>query len=48
MPEVQKKFSDLGASAVSSPTPGQFGQHKVREKEKWAAVIKRAGIGYLD
>ena len=48
MPEVQKKFSDLGASAVSSPTPEQFGQHKVREKEKWANVIRRAGIGYLD
>ena len=48
MPEVKAKLNGLGATAVSSPTPEQFGQHKAREKEKWAGVIKKAGIGYLD
>jgi tripartite-type tricarboxylate transporter receptor subunit TctC len=48
MPDVKAKLNSLGATAVSSPTPEQFAQHKLREKEKWANVIRRAGIGYLD
>lgn len=47
-PEVQGKFNDLGAFGVTSATPDHFGQHIVREKEKWGAVIKRAGIPMLD
>jgi tripartite-type tricarboxylate transporter receptor subunit TctC len=48
MPEVRNKLRDLGADATGSASPEQFAQHIVRQKEKFAEVIKRANIGYLD
>lgn len=48
MPEVKARLTSLGASAVGSATPAQFGQHKLRERDKIAGIVKSAGIGYLD
>ena len=47
-PEVREKMLNLGAIAVSSKTPADFGQHIAREKEKLAALIRAAGIPYVD
>lgn len=48
MPDVKARLNGLGADAVSSPTPEHFAMHKIREKEKWAGVIRKANIGFLD
>jgi len=48
IPEVRTRLNGLGATAVSSPTPEQFAQHKLRERDKMGAVVKRANIGFLD
>lgn len=48
MPDVKARMISLGAVSVSSPTPAQFAAHKVRERDKVAAIVKSAGIGFLD
>ncbi len=48
MPDVKARLTSLGASAVSSASPAQFGEHKLRERDKIAGIVKSAGIGYLD
>jgi tripartite-type tricarboxylate transporter receptor subunit TctC len=47
MQEVRERFINLGVDPVSS-TPEQFAQHIAREKQKWADVVKRAGIPPVD
>lgn len=47
MPDVRERLTNLGADPVSS-TPEQFAQHIAREKQKWADVVKRAGIPQVD
>ena len=47
-PEVREKMLNLGAFAVASKTPAEFGQHIAREKDKLAALIRAAGIPYVD
>ena len=47
MQDVREKLMNLGADPVSS-TPEQFAQHIAREKQKWADVVKRAGIPFVD
>jgi tripartite-type tricarboxylate transporter receptor subunit TctC len=47
MSDVREKLMNLGADPVSS-TPEQFAQHIAREKQKWADVVKRAGIPLVD
>ena len=42
-PEVQKRFSELGATPVS-PSPAQITAQISKEREQWATIIKRAGI----
>ena len=48
MPDVRARLTSLGASAISSSSPAQFGEHKRRERYKIAGIVKSAGIGYLD
>lgn len=48
MPDVVARLTALGAIAVSSASPSQFAAHKVRERDKIAAIVKSAGIGFLD
>ncbi|MFN7753145.1 MAG: Bug family tripartite tricarboxylate transporter substrate binding protein [Pseudomonadota bacterium] len=43
VPEVAKRITDLGASIIGS-TPEAFGTQIARERERWAEVVKRAGI----
>lgn len=43
MPEVQQRFRNLGTEAGGS-TPAQIGARLQSDTEKWAAVIKQAGI----
>lgn len=47
MQDVREKLMNLGANPISS-TPEQFAQHIAREKQKWADVVKRAGIPPVD
>ena len=47
-PDVREKMLKLGAIAVGSPTPADFARHIATEKDKLAALIKRAGIPFLD
>ncbi len=47
-PDVREKMLKLGAIAVASKTPADFGEHIAREKEKLAALIRAAGLPYLD
>ena len=47
MQDVRERLINLGAEPVSS-TPEQFAQHIAREKQKWADVVKRAGIPPVD
>jgi tripartite-type tricarboxylate transporter receptor subunit TctC len=42
-PNVQAHLADLGG-IVMSGTPGDFGQVIVEETEKWAKVVKAAGV----
>ncbi|MDX3904791.1 MAG: tripartite tricarboxylate transporter substrate binding protein [Pigmentiphaga sp.] len=43
-PEVQKLIADEGAEVVPSPTPEAFGRLILAESERWAKVVKTAGI----
>ena len=43
MPDVRKRFLDIGAEARSS-TPEEMGALLKNSIDKWAAVIERAGI----
>ena len=47
MQDVRERLIKLGAVPMSS-TPEQFAQHIAREKQKWADVVKRAGIPPVD
>lgn len=47
MPDVKAKFNGLGAMAVSSPSPQQFGDYIVHEKAKMKDLIQRAHIDYI-
>src|SRR5882757_5891943 len=42
-PEVQKQFATEGASVVKM-TSAEFGQHMVKEMNKWERVVKEGGI----
>ncbi len=42
-PETKKKFADLGAIPVTS-TPEEFKAFLVKDAERWAKVIKTAGV----
>ena len=46
--EVKEKMLNLGAIATTSKSPEDFGEHIVREKEKLGALIRKAGIPYVD
>jgi tripartite-type tricarboxylate transporter receptor subunit TctC len=43
MPEVRKKFDDLGLEPVGN-TPAEFAAIIKKETPEWAKVIKDAGI----
>ena len=47
IPDLREKLLNLGADPVSG-TPRQFAEHIARERDKWAAVVKRAGIPIAD
>jgi tripartite-type tricarboxylate transporter receptor subunit TctC len=42
-PDLQKQFEAQGASTVKMST-AQFGQHMVKEMNKWERVVKESGI----
>jgi len=42
-PEVQQQFANEGASVVKMST-AEFGQHMVKEMNKWERVVKEGGI----
>lgn len=43
-PEVQKRIGDMGAQATVSPSPQQFREFMLSEREKWGKVIREAKI----
>ncbi len=43
LPEVRKKFAELAAESVGN-TPAEFGDRIRDDSEKWARIIKQAGI----
>lgn len=43
VPDVSKRITDLGASIIGN-TPEAFGAQIARERERWAEVVRRAGI----
>jgi tripartite-type tricarboxylate transporter receptor subunit TctC len=43
MPHVRQQFQHQGVAPVSG-TPEQFGAHITAEIDKWARVVKEAGI----
>ena len=43
MPDVRKKFNDIGADVIPG-TPAEFAAVIEREIPQWAKVIKQAGI----
>ena len=43
MPDVKKKFADLGVDPVGGP-PENFARHIKAESEKWGRVVKAANI----
>lgn len=47
MPDVRERLINLGIDPVST-TPEQFAKHIAVEKQKWADVVKRAGIPFVD
>jgi len=42
--EVQKRIGDMGAQATVSPSPQQFRQFMLDERERWGRVIRDAKI----
>ena len=42
-PEVRERLASLGAEPVGG-TPAELEKFRRTEMEKWAAIIKRAGI----
>ena len=44
MPEVKSIYLNAGLEATASNSPGEFAAYIVSEREKWAKVIKAAGI----
>jgi len=47
MSDVKEKLVNLGADPLCT-TPQEFANHIAREKDKWAAVVKSAGIPLAD
>ena len=43
LPEVQQRIVDLGAYPIGN-TPEEFSAQIIRERERWAQVVKEAGI----
>jgi tripartite-type tricarboxylate transporter receptor subunit TctC len=43
VPEVRQRITDLAAHLIGN-TPEEFRQQIVRERERWARVVKEAGI----
>jgi putative tricarboxylic transport membrane protein len=43
LPEIQQRITDLGAYPIGN-TPEEFSAQIVRERERWAKVVKEAGI----
>ncbi len=43
LPEIQQRIADLGAYAIGN-SPEEFSAQIVRERERWARVVKEAGI----
>ena len=43
LPEVQQRITELGAYVIGN-TPEEFSAQIVRERERWAKVVKDAGI----
>ena len=43
-PEVQKRIGDMGAQATVSPSPQQFREFMLSERERWGRVIRDAKI----
>ena len=43
LPEIQQRITELGAYVVGN-TPEEFSAQIVRERERWAKVVKDAGI----
>ena len=42
-PEAQKQFANEGAAVVKM-TSAEFGEHMVKEMNKWERVVKEGGI----
>jgi tripartite-type tricarboxylate transporter receptor subunit TctC len=43
-PELRARFFDLGAAVIPSSSPAEFGKFIAADAEKWARVVKFAGI----
>ena len=43
LPEVTKRINDLGTAVIGN-TPAEFSAQIARESERWAAVVKQAGL----
>jgi len=46
-PAMQRRLNGLGAFGVTSEAPEDFEKHIIRERERWAEVISRAGIAKI-
>lgn len=44
LPEVQKRLEDGGAQVVTSASPEEFGRLIAAETDRWAKVVKAAGV----
>jgi tripartite-type tricarboxylate transporter receptor subunit TctC len=42
--DVQKRIGDMGAQATVSPSPQQFREFMLAERERWGRVIREAKI----
>ncbi len=43
LPDVTKRINDLGTAVIGN-TPAEFSAQIARESERWAAVVKQAGL----